>query len=431
MRKISALSTATLLAALVFLPSAALAAPQNTQVVDVFECVGSGCSSNPLPTGSVVDGDIQVTVSSSSPIGLEWLRVEGRRKGDTAWTCLQQWSGQVSATSYATNMERDYRWSTTVWPSASATGNNCPASIGGDGSRTANGEYELRARAREANTGSQQPTSNDTVHFKVKIANKATTPSWAKSPTLIDTGSKKLVELKWNTVPDPDVVEYRFIRSGPDGTRAYAVSASSPGGQGCSGPRAPAQGVITCYDDDFPSSDYGGTYRYSLQAFRSTPETGPSCSQITSAPCIGSGVSSQQTAEVNEPSPSPSPSNSPSGSISPSTRPRSTPRGSTSPSGSPSSSSSPSRVLSDSSEFYTGTYDDQLPYDSQRGFTSLPGSDGSNSGAFDDPGTGQTLASGDGGFGEEPVDRRVSTSIAAGLLMVLIAMHIARLLYDR
>lgn len=423
MKKLTGVTMATLIAAWFFAPWAANAAPQNTDILDVYH------RGDAVSSGAVVDGDIEIEVSSSAALGLDWLRIEARLDGESAWTCLRQWSGGG-----ATNMVRDYRWKTTAWPQASATG--CPGSLGGDGSRTLNGVYELRAKARESTTGAQQPSNNDTVHFKVKVNNPASTPSWTQV-SAFKLGDRPKVELKWNTVPDPDVLEYHFIRQGPDGRKEFAVSAKAPGGQGCNGPKAPNQGMITCIDDAFSTSGYGGTYRYSLVAYRATPLSGPSCSPITSQPCTGGPQSAQQSAEITEPSPSPSPSTP--GSSSPTTSPRSSPSrspsSSSSPSSSPSASGSPSQVQgsrTDNSEFYTGSYDEQLPYDDQPGFSRLPGSfEGDSSGSDDGiEGDGQTLASSGPGFGEEPLQRRLYTSLAAGLLMMLVALHIVRLLYD-
>jgi hypothetical protein len=271
------------------------------------------------------------------------------------------------------------------------------------------------------------------------INNVPSRPVWAAEPRDVGPINKPAVELRWTGSPEPDVVQYDIVRTAPSGAQVtYNVSAASPGGQGCSR----SSNVYTCYDTNFPSSGYGGTYSYRVTAFRSSPSSNVNCTD--GGACIASTASPPDSVSINEPSPSPSPSTG----GSPSTGPSKSPTGgSSSPSSSPSTQNSPnnrggSSVLSgrtDPSEFFTGTYDEQLPYEQRGGFGSLLPGDGTGDGSADSGGgfegfeqDGEDELASPGGFGgDEELLRQLLVSIAAGLLVLLIAGHLARLLTER
>jgi len=272
--------------------------------------------------------------------------------------------------------------------------------------------------------------------FAIRVNNVPTPPQWAAEPKDIGPSKKPTVELKWRGSPEPDMVQYDVIRDGPDGRVFYNLQAGNPGGCFRS-----SDNYYTCNDTNFPASGYGGTYSYSVTAFRSSPS--PSAVKCDyGGSCIASAASAPKSVSINEPSPSPSPSTG----GSPSTSPSKSPTGS-SPSSSPSTQNSPnnrsgSSVLSgrtDPSEFFTGTYDEQLPYEQRGGFGSLLPGDGTGDGSADggsgfegfERGGEDELASQGGFGGDEELLRQLLVSIAAGLLVLLIAGHLARLLTER
>lgn len=441
MSKLSRLCVIALVLFGAMAPLTASATPSNTRILRVDECTGtsSSCSaSSPVSDGDVVDYFIEIQASAGSSngtSGFTWLQVQARLAGDDEWKCIRQWS--LSGASAPG--PRTFVWDTMRWPSSAA----CDLSgqtnvVQSASSRTANGAYELRARARDAGVGGSLGSPSEP--FTVLVSNRASSPSWAAEPRDVGPSKKPAIELLWTGSPEPDMVQYDIERSGPDGQVTYNISATSPGSQGCT---RSSSNVFRCYDTNFPSSGYGGTYSYRVVGFRSTPSNGIDCRYGGS--CIASQPSAPESASVNEPSPSPSPSNGGSPSTDPSTSP-STGGGSSSPSSSPrgnrnNNRSGGSQVLSgrtDTNDFFSGTYDEQLPYQERGGFgTLLPGDDtgpggglpGDSSSGFDE-GEDDYLADGPA-FTDDEASRRLLVSIAAGLLMVLIAMHIVRLLYER
>ena len=273
----------------------------------------------------------------------------------------------------------------------------------------------------------------------VNLNNAPTPPAWAASPTVSGASKNQpVVTLRWNASPEPDIQEYRFLRTDPSGnTKQYPVQASNPSAQGCS----ESGTTYTCYDTDFPSSGFGGTYSYTLVAYRSSPSQADTCyypNQQT--PCIGATSTDVRSVSIVQPTPSPAATGGTGGSTG---GPGGTGGGSfggtsggvgTVPTGVPSvasanQSSQQSRTAVQGQTFNPGdcftcgTYGKTLPYGS------LPG-DG-QSGTITVPGSGQgPIAAGAGiGSGSSgPDPRQLWVSIAAGLVLLLTAGHVARVL---
>src|SRR5437899_639605 len=142
--------------------------------------------------------------------------------------------------------------------------------------------------------------AHDTIQITAKESSALLDPS-------VSGASQRapVVTLKWDKSPEPDLQEYRFLRTDPSGnTKQYPVSATNYSAQGCSFDGT----VYTCYDTDFPSTGFGGTYHYALTAYRSSPSQADTCyypNQQT--PCIGASSSDVRQVSIVEPSPSPTP----------------------------------------------------------------------------------------------------------------------------
>ena len=278
--------------------------------------------------------------------------------------------------------------------------------------------------------------SSDTgsAYNTAKLANPPVAPVWNGSPTAASDGSAN-VTLSWNANPEPDIVEYGLFRQGPDGIKHSVVSASSPGSSGCT----LSGGAYTCVDpaSDFPTP-YDGTYSYVVVALRSRPsfnsgETVKDC-DTNNQPCVASDQNDARSVTLTSPTPTPSPTDSPSpggGTTGGGTTGGGTTGGgntttTTSGSGSSSGGKKPSSVLSFGTargpsaynEFYTGTYSEQLPYQPK---TFIVG------GGQKQTGGGQQVASGSIG-GAAPNYRTIMLPVAGGLLAVLSAAHVRRLL---
>ncbi len=274
-----------------------------------------------------------------------------------------------------------------------------------------NGVYSVRLTVTDNSCllhgSSTYPTKND-----VKLANAPVAPEWSGAPAAAGDGSA-VVSLTWKKNPEADVINYQITRNGPDGS----VTAIAP---------ASVCGTSTCQAQDrsFPG-DYSGTYAYQIVTYRSAPAgTGEACSPGSSADCVKSNGSDIKSVTLTKPTPSPSPTDSPTGG-SPTPKPGG---GSGSGSGGGSSSSSntsrPTRVLSfggggsSYNDFYTGTYNEQLPYAPKtlvigNGKTTTP-SDSRNEAAA---------------LSEDPPNyRTIMLPVAGGLLAFLSAAHVRRLL---
>ncbi|MBI4730284.1 MAG: hypothetical protein HY775_12440 [Acidobacteria bacterium] len=391
-----------MLGAAVALPAGA--APRETSVDAVYQlpCRGSVCDSDDSPVASdaVVSGSIEIRVSSQSSIGLAEMRLDAQPASGSA-VCLARWNAG-NQTSFTAKV----RWSTGRWPGHPS---GCPASDS-YGNVTANGSYTLRVTATESTTGNRQ-----TATFPVRLANAPAIPEWAGDPSVsgVEDGAP-VVTISWDRNPEPDVVEYRYTRTDPEGQPCergceFAVSADDPEGQGCS----VSGDVYTCQDDYFSEKDYSGEYSYSLVAYRSSPN-GSQCAVPSGASCVGSEPNEVRAATLEEPPPPPPPS-------SPSRKPSPAPSHRT-------PTRKPTRVLGShfaggvygrggSSTYLPGTYRSTLPYDRPPRFEpSVTG----------DKGSGAQLAAADDGTPGDP--RALILPVAAGMLLFLAAAHMARVL---
>ena len=169
-----------------------------------------------------------------------------------------------------------------------------------------------------------------------------------------------------------------------------------------------------------------------LYALRSRPaynsgETQTMCQTAPSTPCVSSGASDEQFVSLTAPTPSPTPSptDTPSGSPSPGGSPSgggSTP-GSTPGGGSSSGSGSHGGGLSfgggsHRSDFFTGTYQETLPYSSKTLLFPPRVRSETEAAGFQ----GNTIAE------NAPDYRTVMLPVAGGLLAFLSAAHVRRLL---
>ena len=456
MRKLSRLSVIALALFGAMAPLSASANHESARITAVRDCgLSSQCSSPRLISeGEIVDDFIQIEASAghNDLYGFTWLQVHIRHAGDTEWRCVRQWSlGGAKAP-----FPRDFPWGTQSWPGSVSCSDVDPPEEGAadpqpnvrqsSSGPTPNGTFEIRARVKVASLGSGS-ISAPSSSFVIKVNNRPSRPKFVGEPRDIGPSKKPIVELKWRGSPEPDMVQYDVIRDGPDGRVFYNLQAGNPGG--CS---RSSDNYYTCNDTNFPESGSGGSYSYSVIGYRSSPSNpssavsceygGSSCICKYGGSCIASDASVPASVSINEPSPSPSPSTG----GSPSTSPSKSPTGS-SPSSSPSTRNSPnnrggSSVLSgrtDPSEFFTGTYDEQLPYEQRGGFGSLLPGDGTGDGSAEsgsgfegfERGGEDELASPGGFGGDEELLRQLLVSIAAGLLVLLIAGHLARLLTER
>ncbi|MFY9586201.1 MAG: hypothetical protein WAT66_01960 [Actinomycetota bacterium] len=273
-----------------------------------------------------------------------------------------------------------------------------------------NGVYSVRMTVTDNSCllhgSSQYPTKAD-----VKVANQPVKPDWSAAPAAASDGSA-VVTLKWKTNPEEDIISYEVTRTGSDGTVTALVPPS-------------ACGETTCVAQDGPSSfpaEYSGSYSYKIVAVRSAPSgSGDACGN---ARCVKSNSSDVQSVTLTKPTPTPTPTDSPTSGGSPTPKPGgggSSNTGGSTPSG---GSRGNTRVLSfggsggsSYNDFYTGTYDENLPYAPKTlviggGKTSLP-----------------NARSEAAAFSEEPPNyRTIMLPVAGGLLAFLSAAHVRRLL---
>jgi hypothetical protein len=431
----SAILRATVLAtAMVGMLGVAISPAQaaSTSIASIKQCDAGGCGSAIRTDGTGIGHDsIQIATSSISKGLLEslnWIRVSARDNTSGAFTCLAQWN--TSSTS-----ARSLTWDTTKIPTQSSSG--CPGTNdsfnnpSNYGHFTNNGGFQLQVQVDSSSgTSASSPIS-------IKLNNSPTPPVWVGSPSVSGAAQRApVVTLKWTASPEPDVQEYRFFRTDPSGTtKQYPVSASSPGAQGCS----LNGGTYTCYDTDFPSTGFGGSYSYALGVWRSSPSPADTCYYPNQqSPCIGAQSSDVKQVSITEPAPpTPSPTGGsgvgggggsgsggvvgggpgsvPTGVPSISTRDPQQPQRRTNVLG---------QTMSPGDCFTCGTYKETLPYGQ------LPADNGQPQPL---PGNNQqrpVLAAGSGlstgSSGPDP--RQLWVSIAAGLVLLLTAGHVARVL---
>lgn len=386
--------------ALVLLPWQAAAAPTGTAVKAYkTPCTGSVCDSDdtPLASGATVDGSIVVVASSSSGIGLSWvlLEAEGPR---TSWVCLRKWSGGGTK-----SFSNQINWNTYQWPSAAAA-SGCSAT-GAHGDVTPNGAYTIRVTAHEDVTNEE----GEPATLSIRLNNAPWVPAWESSPEVVgDTESRPVVTLRWRANAEPDVTGYDLIREDPDGRRrAVAVSADDPARQGC----ARSGSVYSCEDGTFPDEDFAGRYEYTLVAYRAGASGGR----------LASPASETLSASLREPPPPPPPSPEP---VRPA-RPRDEVDERYTPSSSPSSRVLGRRSVADSREFFTGSYSRTLPYGNQDTF--VPG--GTLEGVR--PETTELAQDEPGAVDDEEAPRLLLVPVAGGLMALLGAAHLLRVLTGR
>lgn len=381
-------TAAAILAAAFAVPASA--APTGTKVSRVFQmpCRETQCHTGDdrvISDSGLARGLVQIQVSSASTVGLDGVRLDVRL--DDGWTCLREW--QTSAETFSSY----FNWRTTAWPGG-CTDDDGPRA----GTLMPNGVYLLRVIAIERVSGDAQTSQP----YEVRVNNRPDTPGWANEPTVAgDENRDTHVTLEWYANREPDIVEYHYIRSGPSGDEAeFAVSATSPGGQGCT----VDAGVYRCTDDVFPSHEYGGRYEYALIAMRSSPSSSQPCALQPSHGCVESVLGDDvRGVAVVEPAP-------PKPSIKQSATPKSTPS---------IRSRRRTRVLGseyvDPREFFTGTYSKTLPYEQRK--VLIPRGNGQ----------GAVVASGAPLSSSTGVDdRRGLLAVAGGLVFLLCAIHIAR-----
>lgn len=396
--------------------SPAQAAPDNVKVSNVFElpCAGSICDAGEdqaLSEGAVVNGSLQIHVSARSTLGLDWVELQARQvlTETGSWVCMKHWSSPGS------NVSREFNWDTDRWPGDSGDAPaGCEASSY-HGDLTRNAQYDFRVQARDASG-----TTTSSV-FSVKVSNAAQTPEWVDEPSVEGADERSpMVTLRWRATPEPDVREYHFIREGRDGEQEYAVSATKPGGQGCE-----LDGdVYTCYDNDFSSEGFGGSYSYTVVAMRASPSSRQSCSLPPYGDCVESERSDSRSLGIAEPPP-PGPD---------ATDPTPTEKPTAGRGGSGGGGREPSQVNRSSStrgsfgsggsaaEFFQGEYERELPYDSPGGFD-LPGGEGRTPVAIGPDGEPIFVTDTSGRL-------RAMKVLALGLILLLISGHLARLLRE-
>ena len=290
-----------------------------------------------------------------------------------------------------------------------------------------NGIYTVRLDVVEKNTLALACNGQAASHYvTAKVANPARPPVWASDPAAAANGSAN-VTIRWHQSDAVDALEYHIVRTGPDGTKIAAVSDASPGGQGCS----VSSGVYTCQDKSF-SSAYTGTYTYGIVTLRERPAYNSSeddkieCDTV-SKPCVVSAGSQTRSVSLVAPTPTPTPTDQPSTPApgTPSSTPSSQPNGGTGGAagtgGTGGTGRGGTRVLSfgNSSDFYSGTYSETLPYSPR---TLILGGGSATSSPQAQDYVGDVVSE------TAPDYRTIMLPVAGGLLAFLSAAHVRRLM---
>jgi len=403
---------------------AAVPAQAATSVsIRVYRCSNSDCSSKTQVSSGPVDGLLQIqatpSVSGLLPPSLKWVEIDVKPSSSSSDVCVLHVTSPKSGSTYLTN------WDSSSYPDTAPSGCGSSALYG-----ALSRNESVVFTAKTLDSSGNAPASSVSG---LTLNNAPTPPAWAAGPSVSGAAQRApVVTLKWNKSPEPDVQEYRFFRTDPSGTtKQYPVSASSPGAQGCSFDGT----TYTCYDTDFSSTGFGGNYSYAIAAWRLSPSPADTCyypNQQTS--CIGAQSSDVRQVSITEPAaPSPTPTGGAGGGSGGGSGGGGTGGvgGGSVPSGVPSVSTRdvPQRrtnvlgqTVSPGDCFTCGTYKETLPYGQ------LP-SDGQTGNL---PGNQQrpVLAAGSGldtgSSGPDP--RQLWVSIAAGLVLLLTAGHVARVL---
>ena len=416
MRTVSkAFLAAAVTAVTVALPFAPAHATPDGVAIKVYEtskCSSSYCTtSDPqVADGGAVAGKIQVSaqVDPGLDTSMAWYELEVRAPGSEDWVCVAHKNTSVTSTWL--------NWTTSSFPSEPA---GC-ASSSLHGAVTVNGEYDLRMTVNDGGGSRRSDVAS------VYLSNRPATPRWVSSPTVLGNGTKTpRVQLRWYAQSAEGVVEYLVVRGDPDGDEVtFWFNAASPGGQGCSS--ASSSTTLTCYDDTLSGYGYGGEYVYAIYAYRKTQASASEANVVechfSSGNCIESQQSDGREVAMSAPvSPTPTPP--------PSKDPTTTPSATQTP-----------RVLSDRErpttiprssgdrasycDFFCGEYENELPFD-QRGSV-LPGAGGGGIYAGSQQAAGPSR-----GYFPAPRDERAYVLVAGGMLMLLVAAHMARILRHR
>ncbi len=376
-----------------------------------------------VSSGGTVAGAVRISVSATDSFNMSAADLQARF-GSGTWYCLRHW--QINTTSFSGT----YDWDTTTWPDVPAQSGVCSGHSAATATKntyvpsgSSPAYYQLRLTVKDSDPtscGASSCAYSSSV-FKLNVANPAEAPKW-DAPlewTGVEDDGTPIVNVQWKANLEPDVVEYHWVRANPDGSEVeFAV-----GGDGC---YSPASGVLACGDDNFPTTGYSGTYTYALIAYRPSGNSSVSC-QVppydgsTYGPaCVESLMSEPQTVALDEPTPSPTGTPT-SGSTPTGTPSRSGGRGATRVEGKTTHRNTGSRgPNTDYQDFFTGSYNKNLPYGSQQGY-------GSPSGSPSPTRTIDSLASG-ASDGDAEQTRRIWRSVAGGLALLLAAAHISRLL---
>lgn len=381
------------------LPSPASAAPEGTKVVAFqLPCDGAVCDPSQdqtLANDATVRDRIQLQASTGSTVGLRTVELQIQVGGD--WRCLRRWDTTARTFRAPLDLSTEHGF------------DGCASTFGGG----ANGTYRFRTLA-EDRAGQTQASAA----FLLRVNNAPEAPRWADEPAVSSDGSARPVRLRWFANPEPDVVEYHFVRSGGGTEVEFAVSASRPTGQGC----VVDDGVYECQDDTLRSSD-AGTYTYRLTAYRESPSSESRCALPGAGACIASMPSPTKSATIQAPPP---PASTATPAAPPSAAPASEPgrRGSgrSRPSG---------PTLSDLSSdprfcFECGEFEGALPYDSPvvidtRQLPEDATTPDDQLAAFE-PELTSAL--------DDERERRGWIMLSGGLLLLLAAAHLGRALRD-
>lgn len=337
--------------------------------------------------------DVKVAARSDSSQGLQYLRLELEGPGFSPRVVWCSRGKAPTCESFSSKTESfDETDGSFNWDTAGLT--------------TYNGDYLVKLVVKDGD--GVAPPRNITV----KVNTPPAIPSWTSVTPARENGQQRMI-LKWRANAEPDIVSYKITRSSSNGgpSTFFKVENANPGGQGCS----LSSGIFTCTDSSFASSGYAGTYTYYLAATRSSPVT-------------SSGVSSGQSARaasVSEPKPSPTTGGGGGngGTGGNNNGGGSRPAGPGGPTGFPTQpgatlTPTPDPDAVDPAEFYTGTFDKQLPY-KERSTLVL----------------GQQERKVIAGFAGEddlvPLDaRKTLLPVAGGLFTLTAALHFRRVIRD-
>ena len=285
---------AAMVAGLLALSIPATAAPRASldAVFRTADCGGGACepgADQGLKQGARVAGSIQIHGSATSDLRpLEWTRMEARVGDDPRWICLDHWTIGDQQT-----FSDSYDWETRSWPNPPINSNCGEGPPHYHGELATNGVYRIRLVARERRVpsepaGDHESTSNE---FRIIFHNRPAPPEWLTDPK-VSTDRGPSVVLQWKPNPEPDMREYRIVRTGPQSQRSVlVVSAKDPRPQGCT---RVGDTFIKCVDDEFPTA-FGGTYRYELRAVRGAVGGNEKC-RLSGKACISStGVAREVT----------------------------------------------------------------------------------------------------------------------------------------